>query len=115
MGRALIDPENSVPKNMWGCLAAAVLLPIFTVLKLVTMPFDKPRRLSPDEVGAMLRKFIDGTASDGEIDYFISVDIADPVLNDVKDEVGILFGLGWDDEETKARLREQLRRVDEMI
>lgn len=34
------------------------------------------------------------------------------ILNDVKDEVALLFGPEWDDEETKARLREQLRRVE---
>ena len=115
MGRAYIDPDNTVWQNMWGCLAVALILPVFLLLKLVTMPFEKPRQLSPEEAAALLRSFIDGTATGGEIDYFISCEIADPILNDVKDQVGVLFGPGWEDEDTKARLREQLRRVEQMI
>lgn len=75
----------------------------------------KPREMTPEEAAALLRRCIDDTATAGEIDYFISVDIVDPVLDDVKDEVGVLYGPGWDDEETKARLREQLQRVEELI
>ncbi|HEX8214223.1 MAG TPA: hypothetical protein VF582_01990 [Allosphingosinicella sp.] len=75
----------------------------------------KPREMTPQEAAELLRKCIDGTAKYGEIDYFISVDIVDPVLDDVKDEVGMLYGPGWDDEETRARLREQLRRVEDLI
>lgn len=118
MGRAYIDPDNTLWENMWGCLAVGLMLPfllILLILKLVMIPFETPRQLSPEAAAALLRNFIDGTATDGEIDYFISVEIADPILNDVKDEVGVLFGPGWEDEETKAALREQLRRVEQMI
>jgi hypothetical protein len=90
MGRAHIGPDNTLWQNMWGCLAVALMLPVFLLLKLVSMPFEKPRQLSPEEAAALLRSFINGTATDGEIDYFISCEIADPILNDVKDEVGVL-------------------------
>ena len=61
------------------------------------------------------RKCIAGTATHREIDHFTSIDIVNPVLDDVKDQVGVFYGPGWDDEETKARLREQLQRVETLM
>lgn len=79
MGRALIDEENSFGRNIVACLAAGLILPLFIVVKLVMKPFERPRQLSPEEVAALLRSFIDDTATGGEIDYFVCCDIADPV------------------------------------
>ena len=90
-----------------------VIVPLL-ILKVVTMPFEKPRRLTPEQVAALLRKCIDGTATDGEIDYFVSVEIADPRLNEIKDEVGFLFGPGWTSPETRQALEELLGRVEAM-
>lgn len=72
----------------------------------------RPRAMTRQEVAVLLQKCIDDTASHSEIDYFISVDIVDPLLDDVRCEVGVLHGPGWGSEETKARLREQLERVE---
>ena len=57
---------------------------------------------------------LDGTAPDGEIDYFISVDIVDPRLDAIKDEVGLLYGPGWDSDETRHKLTELLCQVEAM-
>jgi len=90
-----------------------VIVP-FLILKILTMPFERPRRLTPEQVAAFLRKCIAGTAKDGEIDYFISVDIADARLNEIKDEVGAVFGPGWASPETREVLEDLLRRVEAM-
>jgi len=90
-----------------------VIVPIL-VLKLLMMPFERPRRLTPEQVAEFLRQCIEGTAKDGEIDYFISVDIADPRLNEIRDEVGAIFGPGWGSAETREMLKVMLRRVEEM-
>jgi hypothetical protein len=74
----------------------------------------KPRERTPEQVADLLRRALAGTATDGEIDYFISVDIIDPALNDVKDRVGALYGPGWSSEETRADLRALLREVEGM-
>jgi hypothetical protein len=74
----------------------------------------KPRERTPEQVADSLRRMLAGTATEGEIDYFISVDIADPELNDVKDRVGKLYGPGWSSEETRADLHALLRKVEGM-
>ncbi len=102
-------------KLVAGVTAAAVVIVPFLILKIVTMPFERPRKLTPEQVAEFLRKCIEGTARDGEVDYFISVEIADPRLNEVKDRVGQLFGPGWSSEETHADLEEILREVEAML
>lgn len=41
MARALIDPENSFWRNAAGAVAAAILIPIAIVVKLISMPFER--------------------------------------------------------------------------
>ena len=91
-----------------------VIVVPFLILKLVTMPFERSRRLTPEQVAAFLQKCISGTATEGEIDYFISVDIADPTLNEVKDREGALYGPGWSSEDTLAELQAILGKVESM-
>jgi hypothetical protein len=98
-----------------GVTAAAVIIFPFLILKLVMMPFEKPRKLTPEQVAELLRKCIDGTATDGGIDYFICTDIANAELNELKDQVGQLYGPGWSSEATRSHLEALLREVETMI
>jgi hypothetical protein len=72
----------------------------------------KPRERTPEQVAQQLRAALNGTATHRDMDYFISIDIADPTLNEVKDEVGSLYGPGWDDDYTREKLNGLLRRVE---
>jgi hypothetical protein len=101
-------------KTAVGVTAAAVVIVPFLVLKIITMPFEKPRKLTPEQVAEFLRKCIERKATDREIDYFISVDIADPELNRVRDRVAGLYGPGWSSEETRADLRALIQQVEAM-
>ena len=101
-------------KLIAGVAAATVVIVPFLIIKLVSMPFERPRKLTPEQVAEFLRNCLDGTARDGEIDYFISVEIEDPKLNDVKHRVGLLYGPGWSSEETRADLQTLLREVEGM-
>ena len=84
MRRSLIAAENTLWQNAWGVLAAAILIPIVIVLKLVTIPFERPIRRTPDEVAAYLRDFIQGTGGDWDWDDFVSIPIADPKLESIR-------------------------------
>lgn len=93
MRRVLISPNNTVWRNAAGYLAVAILLPVAVVVKLVTMPFERPLQRSASEVATYLRDFIDGTSGDWDWDDFTSIPTADPSLEAIRQraiEVGHL-------------------------
>ena len=73
--------------NGLGCVAAIFILPVFLLIKLVMMPFEKPKTLSAEQVVDYLKGFIDGTDGDGDWDNFTTQPIADPRLDDIRDRV----------------------------
>jgi hypothetical protein len=115
-----------LPNELKAGLRLAITLPIialmavpFMLYKLVTLPFEKPLELKPEEAAAFLRKCVDGQATEDELDYFSGVQIADPKLNEIMEELGSLFGRGWPvaeppSPETRAALRKMLRQVEAM-
>jgi len=54
------------------------------------------------------------SASQGEIDYFISVKIADPSLDAIREQVGLLYGPGWDGAVARQSLNELVEQVEAM-
>ena len=105
----------------------AIMLPVvaliavpFMIYKLVTRPFEKPLQLTTQEVAVFLRKCIDGSAEEDELDYFTSVEIEDSRLNEILRKVGALFGPGWPIDEppspdTSKALGELLEQVEAML
>ncbi len=85
MRRALISPDNAWWQNALGCLAAAVIVPVAIVVKLVSMPFERPIERSPEEVADFPREFIEGTGGDRDFDDFESIPIADPRLDSIRE------------------------------
>ena len=89
MRRALIDPDNPWWRNALGYLAAAIILPIAIVAKLLILPFERlfarPIERTPEEVARILREFIDGTGGDWDFDDFECNTIADPLLDSIRD------------------------------
>jgi len=76
--------------NGIGFLAAIFIVPVFLLIKLVLMPFEKPRSLSAQQVVEYLGGFIDGTDDDGDWDNFTTRPIADTRLDDIRDRVAAL-------------------------
>lgn len=76
--------------NMAGCIVAIPLLPVFLVVKLVMMPFEKPSNLSPEQVVDYLKGFLEGTDGPWDWDDFTTIPIADPRLDDIRDRVAAL-------------------------
>ena len=60
------------------------------MIKLVTLPFEKPFNRSADEVAQYLRDFLNGTGGDWDWDDFISIPIADPRLEDIRERAAAL-------------------------
>lgn len=114
------DCRGDAQLLFWGGLAVSALVAaaIGLASRAAINSFirwnHKPRERTPEQVAALLRAMLDGTASNGEIDDFISVDIADPRLDAIKDEVGLLYGHGWDSDDTRDRLTGLLRQVEAM-
>jgi hypothetical protein len=114
------DCQGDAQLLFWGGLTASALLAgvIGLASRAAINRFinwnHRPRELTPEQVAALLRAMLDGTASDGEIDYFISVDIADSRLDAIRHEVELLYGPGWDSDETRERLTELLRQAEAM-
>ncbi len=114
------DCRGDAQLIFWGGLALSALvagligLASRTAINSFIRWNHKPRERTPAQVAALLQAILDGTASEGEIDYFISVDIADPRLDAIKDAVGLLYGSGWDSDATRDELVELLRQVEAM-
>ena len=87
MSRVLISSENGVLRNAFGCLGAAIFLPIALIVKLIVSPFEKPIRRTPDEVAGHIRAMLDRTIWDenSEYDYdeFSCVPITDDQLESI--------------------------------
>ena len=89
---------------MWGVLAAAVIIPVTVLLKLVLLPFELPMKRTSEEVVSYLCEFIDGTGGERDWDDFVSIRIADPQLDSIRERASRFpdGGLG----ELQALLRE---------
>lgn len=85
MRRTLVDPQNTRWQNLLGCLAAVVIVPASIVVKLATLPFERPIYRSAEEVARYLRDFIEGTGSHWDWDDFEHMSIADPELEAIRD------------------------------
>jgi hypothetical protein len=81
----LVSPENSLWRNALGFLAAAIIIPLALVVKLVTMPFERPVQRTAGEVARYIRDFIDGTGGEWDWDDFECIPIADPVLEAIRE------------------------------
>ena len=89
MGSSLIAANNTLWQNARGVLAAVILIPIALALKLVTMPFERPIQRTPDETAAYLRDFIEGTGEEWDWDDFVSISIADPQLESIRNRASM--------------------------
>lgn len=84
MGRSLIDPENSFWRNTAGVVAAAILIPVAIVVKLISMPFERPAKRTAEEVAQYLRAFLDDSGGEWDWDDFTSIPLADPRLESIR-------------------------------
>ena len=66
------------------------VIPIVLLIKLVTKPFERPMKRSPEEVARYLRNFLDETGGDWDWDDFISISIADPKLENLRERAAAL-------------------------
>jgi hypothetical protein len=93
---ALISSEYSFIRNAFGALALIALSPLIVItllIKFALLPFERP-----PYVVDHLRKFLtDEAGSDRFWDAFISVPLADPVLEDIRREAAAI-DLPLDDE-----------------
>jgi hypothetical protein len=84
MARALIDPENSFLRNAAGVVAAAILIPIAVVVKLISTPFERPAKRTAEEVAQYLRGFLNDSGDEWDWDDFTSVPLSDPNLESIR-------------------------------
>lgn len=85
MRRSLIDPRNTLWQNAYGCLVAAIILPVALVGASLAALFSRPINRTPEEVVRYLRDFVEGTGGDWDFDDFTSIPIADPRLESIRD------------------------------
>ena len=104
MHRSLISPQNTFWRNVWGVLAAAVIIPIAVLLRLAMLPFERPMKRTPQEVVGYLRDFIEGTGGDWDWDDFVSIQIADPRLDSIRERASKFPDVGQG--ELQSLLRE---------
>ena len=87
MSRVLISSENSLLRNAFGLLAAAILVPVGIVGALVAGLFARPIDRTPDEVARYIRAMLNDTVNDEDSDFdygeFSCVPIADPELESI--------------------------------
>ncbi len=78
------DAERAGWRRILEPLVGIILLPVFILLKLVLLPFERPVRRERSEVASIIRAMLDGTVSDFVWDDFVCVPIADPWLDEVR-------------------------------
>ncbi|MDP4540056.1 hypothetical protein Q9K01_10500 [Qipengyuania sp. DY56-A-20] len=108
MHRSLISPQNTFWQNVWGVLAAAVIIPVAVLLKLVMLPFERPMNRTPEEVVGYLREFIDGTGGEWDWDDFVSIRIADPHLDSIRERASKYADVGQGELQSLLREAEAL-------
>ncbi|WP_291193664.1 hypothetical protein [Hyphomonas sp.] len=84
MTRTWINPENSFWRNAAGVVAAAIIIPIATVVKLISMPFERPVKRTAAEVAQYLRGVINDSDGNWDWDEFTSVPLSDPSLESIR-------------------------------
>jgi len=87
MTRAWIDPENSFWRNAVGVIAAAIVIPIAIVVKLISMPFERPAKRTTAEVAQYLRGVLNDSDGEWDWDDFTSVPLSDPSLESIRQRV----------------------------
>ena len=90
MRRPLISGSSPWPLKAATFVLLLPVLLAFMVLKVAVMPFERPSRRSADEVLRYLRDFLDGTGGPWDWDDFISIPIADPRLEDLRERAAAL-------------------------
>jgi hypothetical protein len=114
MGRALIDPDNSFWRNAAGVVAAAILIPVALVLKLISTPFEQPAKRTAAEVARYLRSFLDNSADERDWDNFTSIPLADPTLESIRQRAdGIELPLTEEGRRTLAALLAEAEAASE--
>lgn len=69
----------------------------------------KPRYRSAEEVSRLLHQMADGSAKHGSVDAFICIPIIDPRLENIRNELGAIYGPSFDPTHSKfVRLVEQV-------
>lgn len=84
MARAWIDPENSFWRNVVGVIAAAIVIPIAIVVKLIWMPFERPAKRTAAEVAQYLRGVLNDSDGEWDWDDFTSIPLSDPSLESIR-------------------------------
>jgi hypothetical protein len=84
MRRPLISDSSPLPLKVATFTLLLPVLLAFIVVKVVTLPFERPMRRSADEVLRYLVDFLDGTGGPWDWDDFISIPIADPRLEHLR-------------------------------
>ncbi len=113
MRRPLINDDNPWPVKVIMFVVLAPVLLIFLVLKIVTLPFERPMQRSPDEVARYLRDFLQGTGGPWDWDDFTSIPIAHPRLEDLRQRAMVL-DLPMADDET-ATLKALIAEAEMII
>ena len=90
MGRALIDPENSFLRNAAGVVATGIIIPIVALLKLISMPFERPVRRTAEEVAQYLSEFLNDSGGEFDWDDFTSIPLSDPDLESIRQRAASL-------------------------
>ncbi|WP_205481220.1 hypothetical protein [Sphingomonas arenae] len=85
MRRPLIASDGNLWRNAFGIVATAIIVPVAFVVKIVTMPFERPVQRTASEVARYIREFIEGTGGDWDWDDFQSIPIANAALNSIRE------------------------------
>jgi hypothetical protein len=113
MARWLAD----IGKTAAGMVLAAIIVPVFAVVKLFHWPFAKGRECTPDEVAAYLRGALNGTDNEEIWDDFENIPIRDSSLENIRRQaIAVKWPLDRAGRETFERLLQQLtNRQSEML
>lgn len=85
MRSQLIASGNGLWRNVFGIFATAIIVPVALVVKIATMPFERPVQRTADEVARYIRDFIGGTGGDWDWDDFESIPIANAALDSIRE------------------------------
>ena len=110
LGETWISSDNNIAQNIVGVFLAIPMLIVALIVKLIILPFERPSKVSPEEVRAYLHHMINDSGEAFDWDDFISIRIKDPELDEIRSQAArIELPLN---EAGKQKLRVLLKEVE---
>ena len=110
LGKTWISTDNNIAQNILGVLLAIPTLIVAIIIKLIILPFERPKEISSKEVRDYLQDMINASGTAFDWDDFTSIRIKNPELEKIRSQASeIELPIN---EAGKQKLRDLLKEIE---